>query len=57
MKREVSIIIVVSLFDIGFVFLIDCDALLLFSCFCFVINRLAFNPTSDTLKVASKRRC
>ena len=58
MKRKVSIIIVVSSFDIGFdVFFIDGEALLLFSCFCFVIGRLTFNPTNDTLKVASNGRC
>ena len=54
MKRKVSIIIVVSSIDIGFdVFFILGGALLLISCFCFVIVRFAFNATNDTLKVAS----
>ena len=58
MKRKVSIIIIVSSFDIGFdVFFIDGEAMLLFSCFCFVIGRLEFNYTNDTLKVVYKRRC
>ena len=57
MKRKVSIIIVVSLFDIGRdVFIIDGEALLLFSCFRSVIGQFAFNPTGDNLKVAIKRR-
>ena len=56
MKRKISIIIVIRLFDIGFdVFFIVGAALLLFSCFCFVIGRLAFTTTNDTLKFVSKR--
>ena len=58
MKRTVLIIIVVSSLDIGFdVIVIDGAALLLFSCFCFIIGQRAFNLTSDTVMVASKRRC
>ena len=58
MKRKILIIIVVSLFDIGYnVYLIDGEALLLFSCCRSAIDRLAFNYTGDTLEVASKRRC
>ena len=58
MKRKVLIIIVVSLFVIEFdVFFFDGEALLLFSCICICIGRLAFNRTIDTLKVASNRRC
>ena len=58
MKRKVSIIIVVSSFEIEFdVFFIDGESLLLFSCFCLIIGRPSFNPTNDILKVASKRRC
>ena len=58
MKRNFSIIIIVSLLDIGFdVIFFDGETFLLFSCFCFVIGRLAMNLTNDTLKVASKRIC
>ena len=58
MKKKVSIISVVSSFDIGFdIFFFDGEALLLFSCICYVIGRLAFNLTSENLKIASKRRC
>ena len=57
-KKKISIIIVVSSLDIGFnVFFIEVEALLIFSCFCFVINRVAFNPNNVTLNVARKRRC
>ena len=58
-ERKVSIIInVVDSFDIEFdVFFIDGEALLLYSCFCFIIGQHAFISYGHTLKVANKRKC